>query len=103
DDVVKTLFNAQNSSGTLWVRYINTHAPVVVMRTWDSAHGGHASIETPLTMSDSATAQSPTPELAIIGIPSLGAGGRHINIGVVNVGIVPATFRITAPNGHKIE
>jgi hypothetical protein len=75
---------------------VNTRAPVTVMRTWDSAHGGHATIETPLTMNDSATAASPTPELAIIGLPSSASGGRHINVGVVNVGIVPATFRITA-------
>lgn len=96
DDVAKTFFNAPGSIGTLWIQYVNTRAPVMVVRTWDSAHGGHATMETPLTMNDSATAGSPTPELAIIGLPSLATGGRHINVGVVNVGIVPAQFRITA-------
>jgi hypothetical protein len=110
DDMVRNYFRAQGSIGTLWLEYVNGRVPVVTVRTWDSAHQAHASIEPPLTMSDSAAAGSPTPELAIIGLPSLSSGGRHLNVGVVNVGIVPANIKITArlarggaPVGKTIE
>jgi hypothetical protein len=109
DDVVRTYFHSPQTVGTLWIEYVNGHVPVVVVRTWDSTHDAHATIDTPLTMSDSATAGSLTPELAIIGIPSPPPQGRRINIGVVNVGNHPATFRITARTpkgqtvGHPIE
>ncbi len=105
DDVVKTLFRAESTIGTLWLEYINGHVPVVAVRSWDSAHQAHASIEQPLTMSDSATAGSPTPELAIVGLPSMTSGARHLNIGAVNVGIVPANVKITvrrANNGRAV-
>jgi len=95
DDVVKSFFRAEGTIGTLWLEHVNGRVPVVTVRSWDSAHHGHASIEPPLTMSDSATARSPTPELAIVGLPSMATGDRHINIGVVNVGIVPANVKIS--------
>lgn len=109
DDIVRTAFQMPQSTGSLWIESVNGRAPVIVVHTWDSAHDAHASIEPPLTLSDSATAGSPTPELAIIGIPSAPAEGRRINIGVVNMGNIPATFRITARGrgglllGHPIE
>ena len=95
DDVVKTFFRAPESQGTLWLEYVNGHPPVAVVRTWDSAHNTHGTIDTPLTMSDSATAGSETPELAIVGIPAANPPGRRINIAVVNAGIIPGTFRIS--------
>lgn len=105
DDVVKTYFHAESTIGTLWLEYVNTRVPVVTVRSWDSAHQAHASTEPPLTMSDSATAASATPELAIVGLPSLSSGARHLNVGVVNVGIVPANVKITvrrAANGAVV-
>lgn len=95
DDVVKTFFRAESSIGTLWLEYVNGHVPVVTVRSWDSAHGAHASIEPPLTATDAAIAGSPRPELAIVGLPSMTTGARHLNIGAVNVGIVPANVRIS--------
>ncbi len=109
DDVVRAWFQMPESTGSLWMEFVNGRAPVVVMHTWDSAHDAHASIEPPLTMSDAASAGSATPELAVIGMPSAPPQGRRINIGVVNVGDVQATFRIIARArngatiGHPIE
>jgi len=68
----------------------------VVVHSWDSVHDAHASIDSPLTMNDSATAGSPTPELLILGVPARPPQGRRINMAIVNVGNIPATFRITA-------
>lgn len=106
DDVVKTFFHAESTVGTLWLEYVNGRVPVVTVRSWDSAHQAHASVESPLTMlNDSSTAGSPTPELAIVGLPSLSSGARHLNVGVVNVGIVPANVKITvrrASNGATL-
>lgn len=109
DDIVRTAFGMPGTTGSLWVEYVNGRAPVIVVHTWDSAHDAHASIEPPLTMSDAATAGSATPELAVVGIPARPAQGRRINVGVVNVGIVPAEFRIMArsadgrPLGHPFQ
>jgi hypothetical protein len=95
DDVVATYFGAPGSIGTLWLEYVNGRAPVVTARSWDSAHQAHASIEPPLTLADSATAFSPTPELVLVGLPSMASGSRHLNVGVVNLGIVPANVKVT--------
>jgi hypothetical protein len=105
DDVVKTFFHAGSTIGTLWLEYVNGRVPVVAVSSWDSAHQAHASIEPPLTMNDSATAGSPRPELAIVGLPAMTSGARHLNIGAVNVGIVPANVRVTvrrAGNGAVV-
>ncbi|HKB81472.1 MAG TPA: hypothetical protein VKH35_17310 [Thermoanaerobaculia bacterium] len=96
DDVVRSWFHAPGTIGSLWIEFVNGRTPVVVVHSWDAAHGRHGSIERPLTASDAATAGGTTPELAVVGIPAPSAEGRRINIGVVNVGDFPATFRITA-------
>jgi hypothetical protein len=93
-DVAKTFFNAPNTVGTLWVEHRENRAPVAVIKTWDAAHGGAASVEKPLSRRDGATANTDASELTIVGIPS--GSGRRVNVGVVNIGIIPATFRITA-------
>lgn len=94
-DVVRSLFAKPGSVGALWVEHRDGRAPVVVAKTSDVAHGATASLEAPLTRRDSATAGSGTPELAIVGIPAATAPGRRVNAGVVNIGIIPATFRIS--------
>lgn len=95
-DVVKNLFAREGSVGTLWIEHRDGRAPVAVVKTSDVAHGATASLEAPLTKRDSATAATQSAELAIIGIPAASGPGRRVNAGVVNLGIIPATFRFSA-------
>lgn len=92
-DVVRTFFGTQGAVGTLWLEHREGRAPVAVVKTADVAHGGRASVEQPLTRRDAATAQTENAELAIVGIPAA-PEGRRVNVGVVNIGTIPATFRI---------
>jgi hypothetical protein len=94
-DVVKTLFGA-GGVGTLWVEHRENRAPVAIVKTADVAHGGRASIEPALSARDAAAAGTESAELAIVGIPAATAEGHRVNVGVVNIGNFPATFRITA-------
>lgn len=97
-DVVRTFFHAGNSLGTLWIEHLEGRAPVAVVKTSDVAHSARATLEQPLTARDAATAQTDVAELALVGIPSPGATvpSRRINIGMVNIGTIPATFKVTA-------
>lgn len=96
EDVVRTVFARPDSVGTLWLEHREGRAPVAVIKTSDVAHGAKPSLEAPLTRHDSATAATESAELAIIGIPAATAPGRRVNAGVVNIGIIPATFRFSA-------
>ena len=106
-DVVRTFFGAPESRGVLWIEYRGTNAPVARVKTSDVAHEAKATIDAPLTLAGSATAGTPSDDLTIFGLPS--TKDRRINIGIVNVGAIPATFRITArsrtgqPIGRPIE
>jgi hypothetical protein len=100
-DVVRTLFARPDSVGTLWLEHREGRPPVAIVKTSDVAHGAKPSLEAPLTKLDSATAASGSAELAIIGIPAAGTAGRRVNAGVVNLGIIPATFRFSATRGGK--
>ena len=91
EDVVRSLFGAPEGSGVLWIEYRGKNAPVALLKTYDSAHGAQGSVDAPLSMQDSATAGGA--DLTIVGIP--GGTQRRVNLGVVNVGKIPATFRIT--------
>ncbi|HEX7831976.1 MAG TPA: hypothetical protein VF787_20135, partial [Thermoanaerobaculia bacterium] len=55
-----------------------------------------ASLEEPLTKRDAATSSTDNAELVIIGLPPVPPEGRRVNVGVVNLGVIPATFRISA-------
>jgi hypothetical protein len=101
-DVVHNLFLQPDGIGALWMVHRAGRVPVAILQTSDVAHGGRASIETPLGARDSATALTDNAELTIAGIPTIAQ--RRVNVGVVNTGIIPATFRITAraPNGKAI-
>lgn len=103
-DVVRTFFRTQGAVGTLWIEHREGLAPVAVVKTSDVAHGARASVEQPLTVRDAATAATETPELAIIGIPAAPPEGRRVNVGVVNIGTIPATFRVSVRdrNGRAI-
>ncbi|HEX7190503.1 MAG TPA: hypothetical protein VF381_02920, partial [Thermoanaerobaculia bacterium] len=98
--LVKTLFNT-SGLGTLWMEYRNLHAPVALLDTSDVAHGGRGSLQKPLTIHDAATFGGDTPELTIVGVPA--AAGRRISIGVVNIGIAPAIFKVSADGGKTFE
>ena len=95
-DVVRSLFAQPGTVGTLWVEHREGRTPVAVVKTSDVAHHATASLEEPLTVRDSATAATQSAELAIIGIPAAAGPGRRVNAGVVNIGIIPATFRFSA-------
>jgi len=93
EDVVRSLFLAPEGSGVLWIEYRGQHPPVARIKTYDAAHNAQGSVDAPLSMRDSATAGTENADLTIVGIP--GGTQRRINIGIVNVGKIPATFRIT--------
>jgi hypothetical protein len=95
-DVVRSLFARPGSVGTLWLEHREGRAPVAIVKTSDVAHGAKPSLDAPLTRLDSATAATESAELAIIGIPAATTPGRRVNAGVVNIGIIPATFRFSA-------
>jgi len=92
EDVVRSLFGAPEGSGVLWIEYRGQHPPVARLKTYDSAHNAQGSVDPPLSMRDSASAGD-NADLTIIGIP--GGTQRRVNIGIVNIGKIPATFRIT--------
>ena len=95
EDVVKSFFHAPEGRGVLWIEYRGARPPLVRVKTYDAAHpSAKASIDTPLSASDAAAAQSDTSDLAILGIPA-GDTNRRINIGAVNTGAIPSTVRIT--------
>lgn len=94
EDVVKTLFQARDSRGVLWIEYRGAHGPVARVKTYDSAHAGRSSLDNPLSLRDSAAAGAGDSDLTLVGIPAP-TPGRRVNIGFVNVGEIPATFRIT--------
>ncbi|MGZ4810217.1 MAG: hypothetical protein ACXV7D_12905, partial [Thermoanaerobaculia bacterium] len=103
-DVVKSLFHAPDSRGLLWLEHRAFHAPLARLSTYDAAHDGRPSIVMPMSVRDSATAQTEIEDLTIVGLPGGGTAKRRINVGIVNVGQIPATFRLTAatPSGKTI-
>ncbi|HEY0140317.1 MAG TPA: hypothetical protein VGF48_05440 [Thermoanaerobaculia bacterium] len=103
-NVARGFFGIEGVVGSLWIEHREGRAPVAVVKTSDVAHGGRATVETPLSKRDSATAGSDAAELTIVGIPASSAPGRRVNVGIVNIGIIPATFRITVRdrNGRAI-
>ncbi|MEK6374603.1 MAG: hypothetical protein AABO58_18100 [Acidobacteriota bacterium] len=91
EDVVRSFFGAPEGRGAIWLEYRGARPPVARLRTYDAAHDAKASIDAPLSMRDAATRG----DLTIVGIPG-GGLARRVNVGIVNVGLIPATFRITA-------
>jgi hypothetical protein len=102
EDVVRSLFGAPEGSGVLWIEYRGQHQPVARIKTYDAAHNARGSVSAPLSMRDSASAGSDSQDLTLAGIP--GGTDRRVNIGIVNIGKVPAIFRITVRTrtGQKI-
>ena len=102
EDVVRSLFGAPEGSGVLWIEYRGQHQPVARIKTYDAAHNARGSVSAPLSTRDSASAGSENQDLTLVGIPS--GTDRRVNIGIVNIGKVPAIFRITVRTrtGQKI-
>src|SRR5205085_9061443 len=95
EDVVKTLFQAPDSRGTLWVEYSGEKPPVARVKTYDAAHeNARGVLESPFSTRDAASAYNGAPDLTIVGIP--GGATRRVNVGFVNVGSIGATIRVTA-------
>lgn len=96
DDVVKTLFGAPETGGVVWIDYAGDRAPVARAQTFDAAHDRGGSIAEPLSAADSAASGE---HLSILGVSA-----RHnlVNAGVVNIGDIPLSARVTVvgPNGE---
>jgi len=90
EDVTRSLFNAPEGRGALWVEYRGDAPPVARVKTYDAAHNARPSVIAPLSARDTAK------ELIIAAIPS--GTERRVNLGLVNIGEVPATFRIVVRN-----
>jgi hypothetical protein len=86
EDITHSLFNAPEGRGAVWIEYRGDVPPVARVKTYDAAHNARASIIAPLSIRDTAK------ELIIAAIPS--GTERRVNLGLVNIGEVPATFRI---------
>lgn len=93
-DVARTLFGTTDTIGALWIQHLVGRGPVASVKNYDAAHDAHASIEEPLTARDSATFGGDAAELTIVGIPAA-TSPRRVNVGVVNTGTIPATYRIS--------
>jgi hypothetical protein len=93
-DVVKTFFGA-DGIGTLWIQHRQSRAPVAIVKTADIAHDARASVEFPLTDRDAVTANTENSELIVVGVPAVTTAGRRVNVGIVNTGRIPASFRIS--------
>jgi hypothetical protein len=82
---------------------------MAIVKTRDITKNAAPLLQTPLSLRDAASAGSDHPELAVIAIPPARGAGRRINAGIVNVGTIPATFRISATNragrrvGREVE
>ncbi|HMC20991.1 MAG TPA: hypothetical protein VKL19_04010, partial [Thermoanaerobaculia bacterium] len=90
EDVTRSLFNAPEGRGALWIEYRGDALPVARVKTYDAAHNARPSVIAPLSMRDTAN------ELIVAAIPS--GTERRVNLGLVNIGEVPATFRIIVRN-----
>ncbi|HEX7419246.1 MAG TPA: hypothetical protein VF505_05135 [Thermoanaerobaculia bacterium] len=95
DDVVKNLFHGPDSLGVLWIDYRGDRGPVARVETYDANHRSGRSLESPLSIRDAATAGADANALTIIGLPGGGPAVRRINAGLVNVGDIPASFRVS--------
>jgi hypothetical protein len=106
-DFVTTLFGKQGTIGSLRIDFENGRPPLLKVQTYDASRDATPSLEEPLSSVTSATADSAGNEITIVGVVS--DARRRVNIGVINSGIHPASFRITVTDsaggtvGHAIE
>jgi hypothetical protein len=93
DDVVASYFFAPGTSGVLWITHPANRQPVCRVRTYDAQHNGKASLYDALSLRDAANGDTDLKDLTLVGLN--GAAAR-INLGIVNMGDSPGSFRITA-------
>ncbi len=103
DDVVKTLFGAPDSRGVLWLHYRGDRGPVARVKTYDVSRSSSGTVDRPLGSADSATSGSGVADLVIVGVPGGDQSARRINVGVVNIGRIPATFRVTVRTRDGVQ
>lgn len=89
-----TLFDLDQSVGSLWIEYPAERRPALFVETRDASRPGSGTRSTPLTRDQAVEARSSRDELLVIGAD--GTWPRRINIGVVNFGTKPAIVRIHA-------
>ncbi|HVR42934.1 MAG TPA: hypothetical protein VMS56_05755 [Thermoanaerobaculia bacterium] len=93
-DAPRSLFDLHDSVGALWVEVPSDRIPVLLVETRDVGRGGIATVTPPL--GESSAAELGTRNDALI-LPALRGGGViRVNLGAVNVGIVPLHLRISA-------
>jgi len=103
EDVVKTLFGAPDSRGVLWLHFRGDRGPVARVKTYDVSRASSGTVDRPLGSADSATSGSGLADLVIVGLPGGDQSSRRINAGVVNVGRIPATFRVTVRTRDGVQ
>lgn len=89
-DVVRTLFAAPGSRGSLWIEYPKGLPPSATARTYDAARNTKGSVDRPFSLADAAHEKQ---QLLLTGVPG---AGRRVNIGVINVGDTGARYRFWA-------
>jgi hypothetical protein len=94
EDFPRSLFGTGESAGVLWVEYPPDQRPILFAQTRDRARGGPPARSTPLGQGDAADARSGLDALRIAGVRT-GATTR-VNVVVINMGAIPARFRIQA-------
>lgn len=106
-DFVPTLFGRHGSIGSLRVEFEEGRPPLLKVQTYDASRDGTPFLEDPLSSVTAATADQAGNEITLVGV--VGDSRRRVNIGVLNSGIHPASFRITItdatgrPTGKTIE
>jgi hypothetical protein len=103
EDVVKTLFAAPDSRGVLWIDFRGDRGPIARVKTYDAARASSGTVDRPLAAADSATSGTSHDDLVIVGLPGGGQPARRVNVGVVNIGNIPATFRITVRTRDGVQ
>jgi len=92
-DFVSTLFRRPGSIGSLRIEFENGRPPLLKVQTYDASRAAAPFLEDPLSSGASASAGTEGDEITIVGVVS--DARRRVNIGVINSGIHPASFRIT--------
>ena len=103
ENVVRTLFSAPDSRGALWIDFRGDRGPVARVKTYDATRVSSGTVDRPLASSDSATSGTNLDDLVIVGLPGGGQSARRVNVGVVNIGNIPATFRITVRTRDGVQ
>ncbi|MEO8218992.1 MAG: hypothetical protein ABI718_18100, partial [Acidobacteriota bacterium] len=95
-NVVASVMESPGTRGSLMIEFPRGHAPLAHVSTWDVKRGGKASLESPMTAADAASADGPLKRLIVVGVS--GGETKRVTLGVVSLGNEPAAFRVVARN-----